>query len=1241
MRAPADGATPSGNAATTSATHSLYDAGFTLRIESMAVLTGRVPLRRMHPVGVPAAPLAPYASDAWEAPMYTSRWGAAEAAALFSTGLLPPPAASRLPGALAPSLPLFFATQGSTGGAYTNDTRLPALLVTAGSDLYLTSDLLALGSSSSTGRTALLARGVPLPQATGWFLHCAGAAEAQLGAAGASLSTAWAAFEDSAITSPAATSSPPLGYAFTPMSTVYQLAGLPASSEVQYWRNAGSATPTLPSDAVHAFNITGGPGALFSLLPGGTLRAGYIYTLTASVTLLPRWSWSAASLPYVTPAAGPLADARAAFLPGIPLPSGLGATTFYRTRNGRLEPGGGPWPISTPASPLPAFTFTHLPPLQTLGGFAAAEPFQGGVALTTGYNITTTGWATALDDYVLSGSGARELGAGAAALQLLLTSTATLPPPVVHALAVLAGAGAGVGAGAGAGAGAGEASGLLTKLASSFTTAALGGGAYCSASTGGALDASSTSIPRAAYLASASALVTALGGANLPPATPPISSGNSLCAALSDAVILLLTARMQPGSAADAVGSPSVGSAIGTLPLPPHTPLMASLIVDNSPTSAQWDTYAPIWPFAPYSAAGALLPSDLLSSSLALFLGPSGNSVPGVTIVSAQPSDSSALPTPPSAFFNFSSVILPPPAAFAPDGTGRLLLGVLIVDGEGAVGLCFAQANISAFKLPPILTPENIAELSASITSTCGAQASLAALTCSLGFATSIGEGSSNAASVSGSGEGPVDGEPGLPALLVDQPPTLTNASIALANLASGLMSSASATLLVLAGGGGRGGGGGGGGGGTATALSPATLTSVAAGLSSLATVPSSAACSTCEGSRLSALSSLTVAVGASFSTGVSSAGALAAAASATGGSVLTAVAAIMGGQVTATSLAAPATAAWASGGAAPSISTGGAGNANATSAIYSAVATILSAVGTGAQVRSSSSSSSSGSSSAGVGAAAVSYCGPAIVAGSVALTAPLPPQVLTQTTSMTKKQAAAATTPLSILSPLSSCLPANVSLRPLLLSPAQLAAVPPPALLAPSTLLASLHAAMPGGLPPGTGFAMQLTQFGVSPVNETVGHDDAVYKTPELAGAGNSSTAAAGTLTAVAGGARVLGSGGAAGHYFSRLLQALLSLQPQRHTATSAVGGSVNASSGSSGASGENATSGTQGAGAGSPPPQPPPTPPRAPPPQPPSRMLSPLQLLQRPQPRPTPLLTCSPAAPWTPACSSFALQP
>ena len=120
--------------------------------------------------------------------------------------------------------------------------------------------------------------------------------------------------------------------------------------------------------------FTAGPGALHALLPGGSLRAGYVYSLTVALRAVPRWSWSAASLPYVAPTSAVLGEARGAFLPGIPLPQGLGATLFYRTRAGRVEPGGGPYSLPPPASPLPAFLYAHLPPLQGPGGCRHGAP---------------------------------------------------------------------------------------------------------------------------------------------------------------------------------------------------------------------------------------------------------------------------------------------------------------------------------------------------------------------------------------------------------------------------------------------------------------------------------------------------------------------------------------------------------------------------------------------------------------------------------------------------------------------------------------------------------------------------------------------------------------------------------------------------------------------------------------------------------------------------------------------------
>jgi hypothetical protein len=207
------------------------------------------------------------------------------------------------------------------------------------------------------------------------------------------------------------------------------------------WLSAGSGeAPRAPAQAAHSLNLTSGPGALHAHLPGGSLRAGYVYTLTAALRATARWSWSAAALPHVRATGG--------FLPGIPLPVGLGASAFVRTRSGRVEPGGGPCSLTLPASPLPALLYGHLPPLQSASGLTLATPHQGGRALTTRYNVSSTGWAGELDWYLLEPA-ALQAGSAAQALLTGVGAGATLPPPLASALAQLA-AGSGSGSGSGA-----------------------------------------------------------------------------------------------------------------------------------------------------------------------------------------------------------------------------------------------------------------------------------------------------------------------------------------------------------------------------------------------------------------------------------------------------------------------------------------------------------------------------------------------------------------------------------------------------------------------------------------------------------------------------------------------------------------------------------------------------------------------------------------------------------------------
>ena len=265
-------------------------------------------------------------------------------------------------------------------------------VVTAGEDLVLSVDLWVFQSMSPTPRSSI-AHGVIIGDdmsGFGWLLHrqwASDSAAALLRTSPTNL-TAFGGISPSS-----SSSSAPTGLVLSPTTLSFTLTGIPNSAALgptsrlyDSSSNSGGNRPTslrgnrptsLPPS--HTFTVQSSKGSLFGLVPAGSLKPGYIYTITASATLRATWSYAALDTVPLWSAWGSPSS--------VSVSSGTSSITYVSSNivDGLIA--------STAYSPT---LFVHLPPIGgTLQVAYAATPgvtTTTGVALVDTFFLNTSNW---------------------------------------------------------------------------------------------------------------------------------------------------------------------------------------------------------------------------------------------------------------------------------------------------------------------------------------------------------------------------------------------------------------------------------------------------------------------------------------------------------------------------------------------------------------------------------------------------------------------------------------------------------------------------------------------------------------------------------------------------------------------------------------------------------------------------------------------------------------------------------
>ena len=260
-------------------------------------------------------------------------------------------------------------------------------VITAGEDLVLSVDLWVFQSMSLTPRSSI-AHGVIIgddSSGLGWLLHrqwASDSAAALLRTSPTNL-TSLGGLENNI--SPTSFPSTPTGLVLSPTTLSFTLTGIPNSaalgpnSRLYGSSSSGVNRPTsLP--ASHTFTVHSSIGSLIGLVPAGSLKSGYIYTITASAIL--RATWSYAALDTV-----PLWNAWGS--PSSVSVSGSSTSSITYASSDIVDG------LIASAAYSPTL-FVHLPPIGgTLQVAYAATPSvttATGVALVDTFSLNTTNW---------------------------------------------------------------------------------------------------------------------------------------------------------------------------------------------------------------------------------------------------------------------------------------------------------------------------------------------------------------------------------------------------------------------------------------------------------------------------------------------------------------------------------------------------------------------------------------------------------------------------------------------------------------------------------------------------------------------------------------------------------------------------------------------------------------------------------------------------------------------------------
>lgn len=218
----------------------------------------------------------------------------------------------------------------------------------------------------------------------------------------------------------------PSGYVFSVTSTTWTLVGLPA---LAFYGSGGLAGgSSLPS--AHVLTVVGGATAR-AVIPGNTLRAGYVYNISLSATHAVSWSFALGQTAWDADVSNALSSDAAAALSAA-FPTGrrrVQSTASVVAANIAVYSATDVHTLAgTAAAAHAPVMFAHVPPVS---GIVSTTPTSG-VSGSTQFSLASVNWAS--PDALVLNETAAPVGASAATSLL-----AALPlPPAVAAVAATA-----------------------------------------------------------------------------------------------------------------------------------------------------------------------------------------------------------------------------------------------------------------------------------------------------------------------------------------------------------------------------------------------------------------------------------------------------------------------------------------------------------------------------------------------------------------------------------------------------------------------------------------------------------------------------------------------------------------------------------------------------------------------------------------------------------------------------------